>query len=102
MARLYIKQYATLASDGNGATIPVGQEPAISESTVDIELTANQSGLIDANCNYVRLYADAACHLAFGENPTATTDQHPLGAGGMEYVGIADKTGSWKISVIGD
>ena len=45
----------------------------------------------------VRLFTDTDCHVAFGDNPTATSANFPLGAENPEYVWV--KAGD-KIAVI--
>jgi hypothetical protein len=37
--------------------------------------TSAQSAAFAENIDYVRVAADAACHLEFGANPTATTSK---------------------------
>jgi hypothetical protein len=47
------------------------QEPAVANQTVTFT-TAVQSSAFNANTKFIRLIADAECHLLFGADPTAT------------------------------
>jgi len=60
--------------------------------------TSTQSSALNADTTYVRVVADADCHLEVGGNPTATTGSVvKLTAGSAEYFGV---TPGHKIAVI--
>lgn len=62
------------------------------ELTITIGGTSTQSSSAISGSNRVRrrcrLFADADCHVTWGENPTADTSDIPLGAENPEYFDI--------------
>jgi hypothetical protein len=60
--------------------------------------TSAQSAKISDNIFYVRVAADAACHIEIGVNPTATTSSIYLAANDYEYFKISPGE---KVAVIG-
>lgn len=60
--------------------------------------TSAQSAAFSANIDYVRVCADAACHIEFGVNPTATTSKIYLPADDVEYFKVSPGE---KVAVIG-
>jgi hypothetical protein len=60
--------------------------------------TSAQSAKISDNIFYVRVAADAACHIEIGVNPTATTSSIYLPADDYEYFKISPGE---KVAVIG-
>lgn len=60
--------------------------------------TSAQSAAFAANIEYVRVCADAACHIEFGVNPTATTSKIYLPADDVEYFKVSPGE---KVAVIG-
>lgn len=61
--------------------------------------TSAQSSTISDNIFYVRVAADAACHIEIGVNPTATTSSIYLPADDYEYFKISPGE---KVAVIGN
>lgn len=95
MADLYITEVTNLAKDGIGAVTPFLSEPSVATQKIAFT-TAAQSAAFSALTRLVRLVPTADCHVAFGENPTATANDELLKAG-QEYVrGV---TAGHKISV---
>lgn len=78
MATAYITEYNSIGVQ-NGNSVPVAQEPAVADQTVTFT-TATQSSAFNAATRYIRLIADAECHLKFGSNPTATTSMQQVQA----------------------
>lgn len=70
----------------------------ISTEKVTASGTSVQSAAFVENIEYVRIAADAACHLEFGVNPTATTSTIYLPANDFEYFKISPGE---KVAVIG-
>lgn len=60
--------------------------------------TSVQSSAFSANIEYVRVISDAACHIEFGVNPTATTSKIYIPADDVEYFKVS---AGEKIAVIG-
>jgi len=98
MADIFISEYARLARDADGNVIPVGKEPAIAEQTILIGAEADSSAF-NERTTLVRIHAEAACCLLFGEAPTAAITKKRMGAGATEYFGVL---AGHKVSVIAD
>jgi len=95
MATLYISVWT------NAAAVALGDP--LQETSVNIDVTSTQSAAIVGSGRKrrrVRLFADADCFAAWGEDPTALTDGTdglPLGASNPEYFDIE---AGHKIAVI--
>lgn len=65
--------------------------------------TSAQSAVLSSNIKIARVSADAACYIAFGSNPTATTSSHFLPAGVVEYIQVNDsqKIAALQVSAAG-
>lgn len=98
MATLWITEFdrKPLPTDGD-AISQIARLPAVAEQTVSIGASSAQSAALNNDTRFVRLYADAACHVLVGSNPTATAAKMPLAAGAAEYFGV---TPGQKIAVI--
>jgi len=60
--------------------------------------TSAQSAAFADNIYYVRVVADAACHIEFGSSPTATTSKVYVPADDIEYFKVSPGE---KVAVIG-
>lgn len=80
MATLYIAEAIDIGASLSGA-VPAILEPLVTSQTVAIGGSSVQSSAFAAAARVVELHCDVACHIAFGENPTATTASMRLGAG---------------------
>ena len=96
MAVLYISEYPHAASD-QGKALPVGFGTPVASQTVSIGGSTTQSNAFNANTNLIRVHCDAACSIAIGANPTATTSTARMAANQTEYFGVAPGS---KIAVI--
>ena len=79
MATMIITEYGNIGVTGHGWQIPIPSEPAIAEQTLTFT-TTTQSAEFSSGTAYVRIVADADCHVRFGSDPTATTSHQPLAA----------------------
>lgn len=90
MAKIWITELSELPrmamADGpvNGQC---AQLPPVAEQVV-IFTTTTQSAAFNASTRFVRVVADAACHVAVGGNPTATTSTMKLAADSAGYFGV--------------
>jgi hypothetical protein len=75
----------------------IGMKPK-STQKVNSAGTSTQSAAISDNIFYVRVAADADCHIEIGVNPTATTSSIFLASKDYEYFKISPGE---KIAVIG-
>ncbi len=87
MANVYVTEYAALARDGFNFHIAAGLEPAIAEQKVTFT-TTTQSNAFNEQTRFVMVHVDAICHVAFGDNPTATTGAHRLAANETRFYGV--------------
>lgn len=61
--------------------VPVRRVPfSVSQEHATIDATSRQSSTFAAATRIVTIQADNACHVVFGENPTATTAGYKLEA----------------------
>lgn len=86
MAKIWITEYRAVgvgagAFRNERAQMPI--EPAETGQAVTFT-TATQSAAFGDSTYFVRLLADADCHVKFGTNPTADADDQKLIAG-VEY-----------------
>ncbi len=89
MPNLHITEFERLVPPGSvGGQAPAVTLPPIANKLVAIAGASAQSTAISGNAPLVRLHAEAACHVAVGKNPTATTDHMRMAAGQTEYFGI--------------
>jgi hypothetical protein len=58
--------------------------PARLKQSVTIAGTSDQSTAFALGTRHVAIQADAACHVVFGRDPTATTDDFKIQAGATE------------------
>lgn len=87
MAKLYITEFNDLALDPSGVRPQVPQMPPVAEQVVTFT-TTTQSAALNAATRFVRIIADADCHIAVGADPTATTSGMKLISGQAEYFGV--------------
>ena len=96
MANVYITEIADMANIG-GHTGQVPLLPEIGGQIVVVGSVAS-SQPFSASTRFIRVYADSACHLSLGENPTASTGSPiKLGTGQTEYFGVGRGN---KLSII--
>lgn len=84
MATLFVTEYASLGADVAASVAPIAAEPAVTTQTVSFT-TTTQSSAFNASTRFVRLIADADCHLLFGANPSATTSHQKVMADTVEW-----------------
>lgn len=87
MANLYITEYAEMAKNSLSQAVPVPQEPAVAEQKVAFS-TATASAAFDSGTKFVKLTADADCHVEFGADPTAAVTNQPLKANTPQFFGV--------------
>jgi len=94
MATAYITEY-NYAGVQQGNVVPVAEEPALADQTVTFT-TATQSAAFNAKTSFVRIIADADCHLKFGTDPTAVATDQFIPANVEQWRGV---TAGHKVSV---
>lgn len=100
MAKLYITEYAQLGTDSIARGVFAPEEPAIAEQVVTFT-TTTQSSAFNVNTRVVRVHVDAIASLAFGTNPTATTNSQRFTAGQTEYKAVRpDRDSGLKVAAV--
>ena len=90
MAKLYITEFSKMGSEWAGshkmpaAIVP----PIVDQDPLAIGVASAQSNAFNGETRVVRLHCDAICSVAFGINPTATTDNARLAEGQTEYFSV--------------
>ena len=88
MARLYISEFSRVAVDHSNLPIGAPLAPGPAEQILEIGIESAQSKPFSVQTRFVMLKAEAACHLAFGENPKALTEFHYVSAGESRFYGV--------------
>ena len=97
MAKLWITEFQFIGSDATNARPQVAYHPPLATQTPITLGATTQSAAFNADTRFVRLRADGICHYVVGSNPTATTNDTPLDANVVEYIGVP---AGMKIAVI--
>lgn len=88
MAILDITEYSDLAVTGAGHKVMAGQEPCLLNQQAAIGASSVRSAAFGDTTRFIRIHADAACRIAIGSNPTASSASMRIGAGGTEFLGV--------------
>ena len=97
MAKLWITEFnANFYAGTLVSQMPMAQMTGAATQVVTFT-TSTQSAALAAGTQFVRVIADADCHIAAGTNPTAAPADMKLIAGQAEYFGV---TPGHKIAVI--
>ena len=96
MSKLFIAEFREQANASYGQLLQLPQVPPAASQVVTFT-TSTQSSALSAGTTFVRVIADADCHIEVGGNPTATTSLLPLTAGQAYYFGV---TPGHKVAVI--
>ncbi len=100
MASLWIAEYRELARDLEGKPIAAPLEPPIAEQKITISGTTAPSAAFHKLTRFVLLHTDTACHIEFGESPTATNANMKIPADGTIFHGVPHTGGLMKVAVI--
>jgi hypothetical protein len=98
MATLYITEFEASGNAISGAQLQVAYLPEVTTQKITFTTSSVQSAALDTKTRFVRIHTTAACHVAVGTNPTATTDNMRMIADSVEYFGVRP---GYKIAVIG-
>ena len=98
MATLQISEFKRLAVDANGNVLAAGDMSGAVFQTPVTYTTSTQSAVLSDDTRFVRLIADADCHVLFGTSPTATATHTRLEANVAEYFGVGPHAGLMKIA----
>lgn len=87
MGTLYISEFRDVATVGTHRP-PIPPTPSIVEQNVTITSSSMTSSAFNSQTRMVMVNCDAACSLAWGQSPTATTSQHRLAANETRFYGV--------------
>lgn len=99
MAKLYVTEYSDEGQSVRGAVSIVSVGSYTDQTPVAIGGGSLQSAAFQATTIIVRIETDAICSIAFGTNPTATTNNKRMAADGVEYFYVPPGQ-SYKVAVI--
>ena len=87
MAVLYVAEFNGLGVDSSGHKVSAPKWPALNQSTLDYSVS-EQSLTLSGSTHFLRIHADAACHINIGTSgtSTATTSMARLAADQTEFV----------------
>lgn len=88
MAKLYISEYADLASGvGSGGTAQIVSEPPVATQVVNFSGGATSSAAFNARTRIILYHTDAICSVRF-DGSAATTSNMRMAAGAERYCGV--------------
>jgi hypothetical protein len=96
--KLYLREYARLATQQQGDAVQAAAEPGLVDQVIDFTAGATQSAAFSGQTRYVRMWCDVQCTFLFGANPTAVVGTNvPMAATQVEYFGVVSGN---KVSVV--
>lgn len=87
MSEAYITEYPELQQDTLGRDMLVGKGRGL-QNRATFTGTPGLSTTFAADMHIIRLHVNAACHIAFGTAPVATTNDAKLAANQTEFFSI--------------
>lgn len=100
MALLYITEFDSLVTPGEGGNAQVARLPAIAVQTpVVIGAGSLLSAAFNLKTKFIRVHTDAICSIAYDgtATPTATVNSMRMSSESTEYFGV---NGGAKLAVI--
>ncbi len=88
MPNLFVSIYKGMARDVVNTPVPAPETPPLAEWSLEIGIESNQSKPFPEMAKFICVTAKAACCLAFGKDPTASPEFHPLEAGETRWYGV--------------
>lgn len=92
-----IIEYGGGPANRNVAAVPASQG-VTSQSALTATGTSAQSAAVNASTSIVLIQSDETVYVSFGTNPTATTNDYRIQAGGEQYFDVPLGQ-SWKVAV---
>lgn len=84
--KLYITGFQNLIV-ANG-TVAAPALPSVDDLTITIAGSSAQSDALGSKTRFVIIKPDADCWIAYGRDPSAVVDRHPVGAGESRFYGV--------------
>jgi len=90
-----IIEYGGRGMASDFAVVPSNQRTA-SQAAITATGTSAQSSAFNTGTSIVCVQSDEAVYVLFGSNPTATTNDYRLQAGGEQFFAVSP---GWKVAV---
>jgi hypothetical protein len=100
MAKLWVAEYQYCAKTKDGTPLPAPREPADVVQVLDFGGGAVTGASFRKTTEFVSIIADADCHYAVGQNPSASASSMRLPTGVERFFGV-DGFHGHKLSVVG-
>ncbi len=88
MPKLYVTIYKGLARDVVNTPIPAPETPSLAEWSLEVGFESKQSDPFPMNAKFISVTAGVDCCLAFGKDPVAKTEFHPISEGETRWYGV--------------
>ncbi len=88
MSNLFVTIYKGMARDVVNTPVPAPEMPPLAEWSLEIGVESNQSRPFPEATKFIHVKAGGPCCLAFGKNPIADANYHPLDAGEVRWYGV--------------
>jgi hypothetical protein len=99
MAKIYVTEFRNgQVQLGTADNIP-SMIGIVDQTPITVGASSAQSAAFDGGTSMIRLHTDAICSVAFGTNPTATTNNMRLAANETVLMTVRPGT-SFKVAVI--
>lgn len=99
MAKLYVTEFSDMGQTVRGSAPIAAINSTTTDQTPVTYTTSTQSAAFASTTVMVRLHTDSICSIAFGTNPTATTNNFRMAADQVEYFAIPPGQ-SYKVAAI--
>jgi len=93
-----IIEYGNIGNTGPAYPVVPSSHQIKAQAPITPSGTSAQSAAVDDNTRFVLIQADEAIYAALGSNPTATTSDYRIQAGG-EQLFTVQRGQSWKVAV---
>jgi hypothetical protein len=93
-----ILEYGGTGRLGSAYSVVPDDEFVTVQTPITATSTSAQSAAVNAATAMVLVQSDEAVYVATGTNPTATTSNYRIQAGGEQYFSVVPNAG-WKVAV---
>ena len=86
--KFYISEFSLIIREFQNQPVSAPLAPGTAEQFIEIEMLSKQSAAFRDATRFIMVHSETAAHLAFGEDPRATTDYHKIGPGETRFYGV--------------
>jgi hypothetical protein len=86
--KLFITGWRYMAVDETMRPVAAPKAPPVFDDYIEVGLESVQSDPFPNHTLFIEVLAETNCALAFGRDPTATPDRHPILAGERRWYGV--------------